>query len=144
MNNAKFLRTSILKNICERLLLQLWTTALGCLLWLLKWWKNKNSHDMKIYFHSIKITLYLRKYIFIISTFFSWYQNIFSFSQNKFLFSKKHFYHIYFFHSSKKLYEFFIEYFSLEHIWSSICILKVRILLSVCKLNNITRMWKSC
>ena len=32
----KILRTPILKNICERLLLQLWTTALECLLHLNK------------------------------------------------------------------------------------------------------------
>ena len=38
--------------------------------WLLKFCKNINSYDMKIYFHSIKITLYLIKYIFIISSFF--------------------------------------------------------------------------
>ena len=43
-------------------------------LWLLKYCKNKNSYDMKIYFHSIKITLYLIKYIFIVSPFFSGYQ----------------------------------------------------------------------
>ena len=37
--------------------------------WLLKCYKNKNSFYLKIYFHSIKITLYLIKYIFIISRF---------------------------------------------------------------------------
>ena len=37
---------------------------------MLKCCKNKNSYDMKIYFHSIKTTLYLIKYIFIISPFF--------------------------------------------------------------------------
>ena len=31
--------------------------------------KNKNSFDMKIYFHSIKIILYLIKHIFIIHLF---------------------------------------------------------------------------
>ena len=42
------------------------------------------------------LTLYLIKYIFIISP-FSMISNIFSFSQNKFVFSKKHFYHIHIF-----------------------------------------------
>ena len=113
--------------------------------------KNKSSYDMKIYFNSIKIILYLikhifikspfcwwhqinfhsiktnlysTKYIFIISPLSSWYQNIFSFTQNEFLFGKKYFYHMYLFYSSKIffLYEFFIQYFSGEHIWSSICI----------------------
>ena len=68
-------------------------------LWLLKCCKNKNSYDMKIYFHSIKTTLYLIKYIFIISPFFSWYQNRFLFKQNKFLFNKMYFHYITFFFS---------------------------------------------
>ena len=33
-------------------------------LWLLKCCKNKNSYDMKIYFHSIKVTLYLLNKIY--------------------------------------------------------------------------------
>ena len=71
-------------------------------LWLLKCCKNKNSYDMKIYFHSIKTTLYLIKYIFIISPFFSWYQNRFLFNQNKFLFNKMYFHYItFFFHDIK-------------------------------------------
>ena len=145
---------------------------LETILWLLKCCKNKNSYDVKIYFHSIKIILYLIKHIFIISPlfswyenifsfnqnkfvfnkvyshhitfFFPWYQNIFSFSQNKFVFSTKYFYHIYFFHSSK----IYLNYtnFSLNTFLMSISGLrfvftKVRILLSVCKLNNSTRMW---
>ena len=56
------------------------------------------------------------------------YITFFSFNQNKFVFSKKQFYHIpIFFHSSKIYilsYEFFIEYFSGEDIWSSTCIYK--------------------
>ena len=131
--------------------------------------KNKNSYDMKIYFHSIKIILYLIKHIFIISPifddikiyfyssktnlysiknifiispFFPWYQNIFSFSQNKFVFSKKYFYHIYLFHSSKI--NIYYMNFSLNTFLvsiSSICIYKSQNLLSVCKLNSSTRMW---
>ena len=53
-----------------------------------------NSYDMKVYFHSIKTTLYLIKYNFIISTFFSWYQNIFLFNQNEFVFNKIYFHYI--------------------------------------------------
>ena len=52
---------------------------------------------MKTYFHSIKITLYLIKYIYIIPTFFSWYCNIFLFNQNKFVFNEIYFYYITFF-----------------------------------------------
>ena len=33
-------------------------------------YENKNSYDMKIYFYSIKTSLYTIKYIFIISHFF--------------------------------------------------------------------------
>ena len=59
-------------------------------------------HNMKIYFYSIKINLNSIKYIFITSPFFSRYQNIFLFRQKKIEFRKKHFYHTYiFFHSSK-------------------------------------------
>ena len=75
-------------------------------LWLLKCCKNKNSYDMKIYFHSIKITLYLIKYIFIILTFFSWYENIFSFNQNKFVFSKIYFYYATFFSWYQNIFSF--------------------------------------
>ena len=57
----------------------------------------KNSYDMKVYFHSIKTTLYLIKYNFIISTFFSWYQNIFLFNQNEFVLNKIYFHYINFF-----------------------------------------------
>ena len=154
-------------------------------LWLLKCCKNKNSYDMKIYFHlmkiilylikyiliispffhdnkkyfhSIKIILYLIKHIFILSPFFPWYQNIFLFNQNKFLFNKIYFHYItlfsitskyifiqsYFFHSSKIC--FYYTNFSLNTFLVSISGLpfvftKVRILLSVCKLNKSTRMW---
>ena len=75
-------------------------------LWLLKCCKNKNSYDNKIYFHSIKITLYLMKHIFIISTFFSWYQNIFSFNQNKFVFNKINFHYISFFSWYQNIFSF--------------------------------------
>ena len=111
---------------------------------MLKWCKNKNSDDMTIYFHSVKIILYLIKHIFIISPFFPWYQNIFSFSQNKFVFSKKHFHYMYFFHSSK-IYFYYMN-FSLNTFMVNISGLpfvftKARILLSVCKLNNSTIIW---
>ena len=75
-------------------------------LWLLKCCKNKNSYDMKIYFHSIKITLYLIKYIFITLTFFSWYENIFSFNQNKFVFSKIYFHYATFFSWYQNIFSF--------------------------------------
>ena len=133
---------------------------------MLKCCKNKNSYDMKIYFHSVKVTLYLIKHIFIISL-FSWYQNMSLFNQNKFVFNKIYFHyitlffhgikiyfysvkinlysvrntfcHIYFFHSSK-IYFHYIN-FSLNTFLVSMSGLpfvftKVRILLSVCKLNN--------
>ena len=66
-----------------------------------------------------------------------------SFNQNKSVFSKKYFYHKYFFHSSKIC--FYYMNFSLNTILVSISGLrfvftKIRILLSVCKLNNSTRM----
>ena len=101
-------------------------------------------HDIKMYFHSIKTNLRSIRYIFIISPFSSWYQNIFSFSQNKFAFSKKYFYHMYLSHSNK-IYFYYMN-FSLNTFLVSISGLpfvfaKVRILLSVCKLNNSTRMW---
>ena len=70
------------------------------------------------------------KYFLIILLFFSCYQDIFLFNQNNFVFNKKYFYHIYFFSFKKNiflLYEFFIHYFSGEHIWSSICIYKSQI-----------------
>ena len=145
------------------------TSRRGCCLWLLKCCKNNNSYDMKIYFHSIKITLYLIKYIFMISPFFHDIQiyfnsikkklhsieyifiispffhdiKIFSPSQNKFVSSRKHFYHIYFFHSSK-IYFYYMN-FSLNTFLVSISGLpfvfaKVRILLPVYKLNKSTRM----
>ena len=79
------LETKIIHKILE--------TILG----LLKCCKNKNSYDMKIYFHSIKIILYLIKHIFIISPLFSWYENIFSINQNKFVFNKVYSHHITFF-----------------------------------------------
>ena len=39
---------------------------------------------------------------------------------------------------------FFIEYFSHKHIWLPFAFTEVRILLSLCKLNNSARMRKSC
>ena len=42
----------------------------------------QKSYDLKIYFHSIKKTLYLIKYIFIISSFFH-YIKIYFFIQSK-------------------------------------------------------------
>ena len=116
------------KKICKKKEMSIMSSWKAKRAWLLKCCKNKNSYDMKIYFHSIKIILYLIKhisiispffmiskyfhsiktnlysikYILIISPFFSWYQNIYFHSvKNKFVFSKKYFYHIYFFHSSK-------------------------------------------
>ena len=77
---------------------------LETILWLLKCCKNKNSYDVKIYFHSIKIILYLIKHIFIISPLFSWYENIFSFNQNKFVFNKVYSHHITFFSHDIKIY----------------------------------------
>ena len=121
-------------------------------LWLLKCCKNKNSYDMKIYFHSIKITLYLIKYIFTTLTFFydmkiyfhSIKTNLYS---TKYIFIMPPFFHdtkIYFhsvkinfcsvrnifiiyifFHSSKKYFHymnFSFNTFLVIHIWSSICI----------------------
>ena len=46
-----------------------WNINRHCI-WLLICCKNKNSYDMKMYFHSIKIILYLIKHIFVISLFF--------------------------------------------------------------------------
>ena len=106
--------------------------------------KNKNSYDMKICFHLIKIILYLIKHIFIISPFSSWYQNIFSFSQNN-LRSVRNIFTIYTFFHSSKIYFYFMN-FLLNTFLVSISGLpfafaKIRILLSVCKLNNSTMMW---
>ena len=113
--------------------------------WLLKCCKNENSYDMKIYFHSIKITFYLIKYIFIISPFLYDIKYI-SFQSNKFVFSKKRFYHIYFFHSSK-IYFYYMNFlfnnFPVSTSGLPFLFTKERILLSVYKLNNSTRMWKS-
>ena len=69
----------------------------------------------------------MKHFFFIILLFFSCYKDKFLFNQNNFVFNKKHFYDIYFFSFKKNiflLYEFFIHYFSGEHIWSSICIYK--------------------
>ena len=105
-------------------------------------------YDFKVYFHSIKTSLYSIKYILIVSPFFM-YQNTFSFSQSKFVFNKKHFYYIYiyFFHLSRKYFcyinfslnIFLVNIFGLPFVFK-----KVRILLSVCKLNNSTNMCKRC
>ena len=99
---------------------------------------------MKICFHLIKIILYLIKHIFIISPFSSWYQNIFSFSQNN-LRSVRNIFTIYTFFHSSKIYFYFMN-FLLNTFLVSISGLpfafaKIRILLSVCKLNNSTMMW---
>ena len=133
--------------------------------------KNKNSFDENIYsfnqnnfvFNQIYVQLYhlfwyqniflfnqnkfvFNKIYFHYNNFFLWYQNIFLFNQNKFVFTKKHFI-ICFFHISK-IYFYYMN-ISLNTFLVSICGLpfvstRVRILLSVCKLSNGTRMWKSC
>ena len=101
-------------------------------------------HDIKMYFHSIKTNLRSIRYIFIISPFSSWYQNIFSFSQNN-LRSVRNIFTIYTFFHSSKIYFYFMN-FLLNTFLVSISGLpfafaKIRILLSVCKLNNSTMMW---
>ena len=106
---------------------------------LLKCWQNKISYDLKIYLHSIKINLYSVKYIFIISTFFSWNQNISLLNQNKFVFSKKCFYHVFFFHWSQIFFHcmnFLFNTFLVSISGLPFVFAKVRILLSVCKLNR--------
>ena len=73
-----------------------------------------NLYDIKIYFCSIKINYYSIKYIYFHSTKVN-------------LHSKKIFFnYINFFHPIKffLLYEFFIRYFSNDHIWSFIFICK--------------------
>ena len=74
----------------------------------LKCWKNKNLYDMKIYFQSRKIALYLIKYIFIMSPSFRDVKNIWDLSQSKFLcnqdklvFNKIYFHYIAFFDNIK-------------------------------------------
>ena len=148
-------------NLCFFLLLRLW---------LLKCCKDKNLCDMKIYFHSLKITLYLIKYIFIMSPLFSWYQSIFywikiNLYSIKFIFIistfffhdiKIYFYSFkiilysvrsifikFFFHSSKVYFyymNFLLNTFLVSISDLPFVFIKVRILLSVCKLNNNTKM----
>ena len=82
---------------------------------------------MKIYLHTIKITLYSIKYIFIISSFCHDIEiNFYQIKVNLYPVKKKFiiyiFFSSYFFH----IYLFFIEYFFGEHIWSSICIYKIQ------------------
>ena len=123
--------------VCHRFLL------LETQIWLLKCYKNKNSYGMKIYLHTIKITLYSIKYIFIISSFCHDIEINFYQIKSKFVFSKKKkLSYIYFFHRI-----FFIYiYFSLNIFLVSISGLpfvftKFRIWLSVCKLNSMW-MWE--
>lgn len=97
---------------------------------MLKCRENKNSCDIKIYFHLVKITPYSIKYKLITSPFFfmiSKYIYLFvhdwkytSCIQTKFAFSKKHFYHIYY---------FFIQVKCIFVIW----ILRLIIFLSACR-----------
>ena len=100
---------------------------------------------MEIYFHLIKIILYLIKHIFIISPFSSWYQKIYFHSVKINLYAVRIFLsYIYIFFIQVKC--FYYMNFSLNTFLVSTSGLpfvftKVRILLSVCKLNNSTRMW---
>ena len=143
-------------------------------LWLLKCCKNKNSYNMKLYFHSIKITLYLIKYIFIISSFFQdikiYFYSIkinlysikyifiistFFFNDIKIyfcsvkinLYSVRYIFIIHTFSHSNKLYfsymNFSLSTFLVSMSGLSFVFTKVRVLLSVCKLNDSTRVWKS-
>ena len=82
------------KKICKKKEMSIMSSWKAKRAWLLKCCKNKSSYDMKIYFHSIKIILYLIKHIFIISPFCWWHQNKFSFNQNKFVFNKIYFHYI--------------------------------------------------
>ena len=105
--------------------------------WLLKCCKNKNSYDVKIYFHSIKITLYLKKiYFHYIKT------NLYSikciFIKSTFMIYKCIFIQvskIYFYHTNISLSTFLVSISGLPFVLT-----KVVILLSVCKLKNRTRM----
>ena len=115
----------------------------GC--WMLQ--KQKFIWYEKIFLFNQNKFVYNKVYFHYI-TVFSRYQDIFSFSQNKSIFSNKHFYHVYIFFHSIKIY-FYHMSFSLNTFLVSIAGLpfvfkKVRILLSVCKLNNSMKMWKSC
>ena len=77
-------------------------------------------NDIKIYFHSVKINLYLVRNISIIYIFFH---------SNK----------IYFYYMNFSLNTFLVSMSGLPFVFKN-----VRILLSVCKLNNSTRISKSC
>ena len=116
-------------------------------LWLLKCCKNKNSYDTKIYFHSIKITLYLIKYIFIISPFFHDIK-IYFHSVKINLYSIRNIFIIYtFFHSSKIYFyymNFLLNIFLVSISGLPFVFTKVKISLSVCKLNNSKKIGKSC
>ena len=85
------------------------------LVWLLKCCRNKNSYDMKIYFHSIKIILYSIKYIFIISL-FSHDTKIYFYSVKINLYSVRNFFVIYIFFIQAK-YILIIWVFHWIHSW---------------------------
>ena len=111
---------------------------------MLKCCKNKNSWYGNIFSFNQNNFVFNKTYFHYITFFLMISKNIFSFSQNKCVCSKNIFIiYIYIFRSSKMflLYEFFIEYFSVSISGFPFVFIKVRILLSVCKLNNNTRMW---
>ena len=115
-------------------------TSLVCLL---KCCKNKNSYDRKIYFHSIKTNLYSIKYILIISPFFHDIK-IYFHSVKINLYSVRKILIVYTFFHSSKIYFYYMN-FSLNIFLVSIpgpafVFKKVKILLSVCKLNKSTKM----
>ena len=78
-------------------------------LWLLKCCKNKNSYDMKIYFHSVKTNLYSIKYIFIMSPFF-YDVNIYFHSVKINLYSIRDILSYRFFFHSSKLYFYYMNF----------------------------------
>ena len=99
------------------------------------------------YFYSIKINLLISKFIFSIktnlySTKYIYMTSDYKFNGNRLASSQQYFNYIYFFHSSKIF--FYYMNFSSNTFLMSISGLpfvftKVKILLSVCKLNSSTR-----
>ena len=96
---------------------------------------KKHLCDIKIYFYSIKINFYSIKYICVISKY------IFKRYQKKFVFKKKYFYYIIFFHPINIFFyymNFPFDTFLVTISGLPYLFVKVRILLSVYKLNSST------
>ena len=113
-------------------------------LYLIKYMFNYTTFlcNIKIYFYSIKINLYSIKYIFIITTFFHDIKiylylikiNLYS-PRNILSYIFFHISKIYFYYMNISLNTFLVSIYGLPFVST-----RARILLSVCKLSNGTRM----